>query len=331
MNKRKSNGLDTGPPPKLQKTIYPAYFIPELAHVVAMCDEKLPFVCMAQELSRRLIPHSGLQVEANATSLVLKLLSLPQPGAVSAQMQAEGKISTSPVVDPDVWNALMKRLLSVAIRSQFNINKHNRVWTIELVFFGTPLQSGHHREQGQRRTVYYQFEMGPSDTVGRTIDSLLNDWSKIVYLYSIVHDFAEQYKNGEFKIKNEKYNLQNLVTIKSYSYTSLLLGFGPNKEVSVNIFWCTEAKEFKMVSFCFVKLSAQSHFIGFLFYPQIFIGGNSAINAHSMMREQLQSHLNRHISLAQIVILLHETYQPLSSIAKISIIPQLGVPVSSCT
>lgn len=49
-----------------------------------MCDEKLPFVCLAQELCRQNIPHSGLQVEANATSLVLKLLSLPQPDHSSA-------------------------------------------------------------------------------------------------------------------------------------------------------------------------------------------------------------------------------------------------------
>lgn len=81
---------EPGPPAKQQKTIYPAYFIPELAHVVAMCDEKLPFVCFARELSKRKIPHSGLQVEANATSLVLKLLSLPQPG--SDQAPAESKV-----------------------------------------------------------------------------------------------------------------------------------------------------------------------------------------------------------------------------------------------
>lgn len=67
---------------KQQKTIYPAYFIPELAHVVAMCDEKMPFIAFAQELTNRKIPHSGVQIEANATSIVLKLLSLPQPGSV---------------------------------------------------------------------------------------------------------------------------------------------------------------------------------------------------------------------------------------------------------
>lgn len=91
--KRKTSDSTVGPPAKQQKTIYPAYFIPELAHVVAMCDEKLPFVCLARELSKRKIPHSGLQVEANATSLVLKLLSLPQPG--SQQITPENKVSTS--------------------------------------------------------------------------------------------------------------------------------------------------------------------------------------------------------------------------------------------
>lgn len=85
LNKRKSSSMDAGPLAKQQKTIYPAYFIPELAHVVAMCDEKLPFVCLAQELCRQKIPHSGLQVEANATSLVLKLLTLPQPDQSSSE------------------------------------------------------------------------------------------------------------------------------------------------------------------------------------------------------------------------------------------------------
>lgn len=94
----------------------------------------------------------------------------------------------------------MKRLLSVAIRSQINKNNHSRLWTVELVFFGTPLQSTHHREQGLRRTVYYQYDLASSEMVSKTIDSLLSDWSKIVYLYSIVHEFAEQYKNGKFLI-----------------------------------------------------------------------------------------------------------------------------------
>lgn len=306
--KRKSI-FGEGPSPKQQKTIYPAYFIPELAHVVAMCDEKLPFVALAAELTRRKIPNGGLQVEANATSLVLKLLSLPQPKAplVSTavvvspqtgqeQKPVEQKVVRVPKIEKDVWNALLGRLLSVSVRAQVNKGNQTRLWTTELVFYGTPLPSTHHKEQGMRRAVYLQYDMLPVDAVDKIVDMILNDWSKIVYLYTLVHDFREQ-------IRNDKYNLHSIVTIKSYSYTNLLLAYGPNKEVNVNIYWDIEAKEFKM----------------------IFTGGNNAINAHSMMRDQLQAHLNHNYDLAQIVHLLHETYQPLSSIAKLPIIPHLAI------
>lgn len=59
----------------------------------------------------------------------------------------------------------------------------------------------------------------------------------------------------------------------------------------------------------------------------IFNGGNTAINAHTIMREQLQAHLNRHHNLLHIAQIISETYQPLSSLAKLPIIPQLGIPV----
>uniref|UniRef100_A0AAG5D4U4 Mediator of RNA polymerase II transcription subunit 14 n=1 Tax=Anopheles atroparvus TaxID=41427 RepID=A0AAG5D4U4_ANOAO len=328
-SKRKMSALEStsvpflGPPIKQQKTIYPAYFIPELAHVVAMCDDKLPFVALAKEFSHRRIPHGGLQVEANATSLVLKLLTLPQPKppqiAPSPQQQqggqqagqhqqqgnagADGKAGTNepktvhvPPIDKQVWSALLKRLLSVSVRAQVNKSNQTRLWTMELVFYGSPLPSLHHKEQGMRRAVYLQYEMLPVESVGKVVDQLLNDWSKIVYLYTLVHEFREQ-------LQNEKYNLQNMVAIRSYNYTNLLLAYGPNKEVSVSICWDTEAKEFRLV----------------------FTGGNSSINAHSMMRDQLQAHLNHNYSLAQIVHILHETYQPLSSIAKLPIIPHLAI------
>jgi len=83
-HKRRTNS-EGGPPLKQQKTIYPAYFIPELAHVVAMCDEKIPFLNLAQALSKHNIPHSGLQVESNSTSLVLKILALPKPSQQQEQ------------------------------------------------------------------------------------------------------------------------------------------------------------------------------------------------------------------------------------------------------
>lgn len=53
-NKRKSIGMggrtDAAGMPQNRRPKHPAYFIPELAHVVALCDERIPFVTLAQEV-----------------------------------------------------------------------------------------------------------------------------------------------------------------------------------------------------------------------------------------------------------------------------------------
>ena len=110
----------------------PAYFIAELVHVVAMCDERLPYVGLANELTKRAIFHQGLQVEANATGLVLRLVQLPPP---TAEVGVGG-----------AWHALLKRLLSVSIRV---LSKGvMKSWMTEFVFYATPLASTHPKEQG---------------------------------------------------------------------------------------------------------------------------------------------------------------------------------------
>lgn len=42
-----------------------AYFIPELAHVVSMCKERIPFISLCQEFTKREIPHQGIQVRTH--------------------------------------------------------------------------------------------------------------------------------------------------------------------------------------------------------------------------------------------------------------------------
>lgn len=274
--KRKAVGRQEG---AARRTKHPAYFIPELAHVVALCDERIPFVTLSQELARREIAHQGLQVEANATALVLRLVQLPQP--------------CGPQVPPYAWQALLKRLLSVAIRVQ---GKATKSWLAEFVFYGSPLASSHPKEQGLRRPVYFQYDMGTADIVRKTVDNLLSDWAQIVHLYSVVEELAEY-----FRI--EKYNLTSMVSIKSYSYSRLVMGYGPDRSATVTVHWNSQEKAFKLV----------------------FGATNFCINAHSLMREQLEAHLNRHRNLAQIVHILHETYEPLLSISKLPTIPQLGV------
>jgi mediator of RNA polymerase II transcription subunit 14 len=162
-----------------------------------------------------------------------------------------------------------------------------------------------------------QYEMLSAELVRKTVDLLLNDWSKIVYLYCLVYDFSDSFQK-------DKYNLQSIITIKQYSYNNLLLAYGPNKQVNVNIYWCIEAREFKLI-FIGGNRAINGHS---MMRDQMQSQENNAVNSHSMMRDQLQIYLNRHYNLAQTVRLLHETYPPLSSVAKLPIIPQLGILVS---
>ena len=260
----------------------PAYFIPELAHVVALCDEQIPFVMLAQELTKREISHQGLQIEANATALVLKLVQLPYPST---------NVATS-----SAWNALLKRLLSVAIRVQGKGT--GKTWLAEFVFYGSPLISSHPKEQGLRRPVYFSYEMGTIDGIPQMVDLLLNDWAQIVNLYSLVNDLSEY-------LKMEKSILRNNVSIKSYNYSKLIMTYGANRRASVTVQWDPNEKNFKLY---FGKSPT-----------------SATENAHSLLKEQLQANLNRDKNLMQVIHILNETLQPLTSISKLPIIPQLGL------
>lgn len=82
-----------------------------------------------------------------------------------------------------------------------------------------------------------------------------------------------------------------------------MLCYGPEKGAMASINWNNNEKAFKLA----------------------FGASNNALNAHCLVREQLEAHLNQHRNLSQIVQLLHETYEPLISISKLSSLPQLGV------
>ncbi|XP_066259212.1 mediator of RNA polymerase II transcription subunit 14 isoform X2 [Euwallacea similis] len=259
----------------------PAYFMAELAHVVAMCDERLPYVTLALELTKKEIFHQGLQVEANATGLVLKLIQLPPPTR---------EIGHSPA-----WKALLKRLLSVSIRV---VGKNNaKSWLVEFVFYSSPLNSLHAKEQGSRRPIYFQYEMLTADQTAKTVEMLLNDWWKIVHLYTLVHDLSEYLKIDKFTF------FSNLFSVRSFNYGKLVLCYGPDKGAIAQVVWDCKLNMFKLT----------------------FGATQSSLNAHSIIQEQLESHLNEFRNLAQIVQLLSETYEPLVSLSKLPTLPQLGV------
>lgn len=200
--KRKAE-MAAGPALKQPKTIYPAYFIPELAHIVAMCDEKFHYVSVAKELSSLGIPNSGLQVEANATTLGLKILGLPKPTpSVNATDEKKVKCNAPPAITAPVWTSLTKRLLGTTIR--LPINRHNltRSWALELVFYSTPFALPTDSTKSLRKPVYFHYDVLTAEHTGKTIQLILEGWARIVYLYALVHDFAEAYKSGECERAN---------------------------------------------------------------------------------------------------------------------------------
>lgn len=172
------------------------------------------------------------------------------------------------------------------------------MWMVELIFMSSPVASSSRKEQNRRRPVYLPYEMLPTSNISETVDALLADWARIVYLFALVYDFAELYNR-------DRYNLRNLVDVKSYNYTNLVLGYGLKKDKNINVSWCSRLKRF------------------------IFVPSSMAINAHSIMRDQLQAHLNRHFNLAQTATILHETIQPLTSIARLPVLPHLGITANA--
>ena len=124
----------------------PAYLLPDLGHIVNMCDERIPFAALAAQLSRRDILHHGLGVEAGATGLSIKLVNLPPVEAVPRAALA----------------ALNRRLIAVTIRMQV---KGSRTWIVEFLFHGSPLPSVAPTEQGSRLPIYMNYDVTTADEV----------------------------------------------------------------------------------------------------------------------------------------------------------------------
>ncbi|XP_076370105.1 mediator complex subunit 14 isoform X1 [Tachypleus tridentatus] len=199
------------------------YFNTELAHVIAMCDERLPFCTLTAELNRRGICHQGLQVEANGTNFVVKLVKMPH---------CEGS-------DVEAAAVLSSSLLSCTLRLP---GKGMRAWLVEFVFCNCPLTSLSAKEQGSRRPVsfMYDFGSGTSRQVVEMVDELLQDWSTMVHLYGVVVEFSEALKN------DQDGNLCSLMDIKSFTYKKLVVGYGPSKASTVTIYWRASERRFHL-------------------------------------------------------------------------------------
>ncbi|XP_061435887.1 mediator of RNA polymerase II transcription subunit 14 [Lethenteron reissneri] len=177
----------------------------ELAHLVAVCDSSLPFVCMRHELSAMDIPHQGLQVEGDNTTLAIRLLKIPP--CMEVGVEARGELERS--------------LLDCTMRLQ---GRNNRTWLVELAFTGCPVHSTSPREQGPVRRVYLTYESPPAQPAGsrRVLHAFLDDWRSISRLYSCVLDFSHT-------LHETTIHFSQFAEVRTYTYKKLVLCYGPNK------------------------------------------------------------------------------------------------------
>ncbi|XP_028175096.1 mediator of RNA polymerase II transcription subunit 14 [Ostrinia furnacalis] len=254
----------------------PAYFLPELAHVVAAADERVPFVNLAQELAARGVTHGGVQPEWCGSALGMRIVALPRPEGAPAGAAA----------------ALRERLLAATVR--LTTKNQARVWTAEIVFHGSPVRTPNPKEQGERRCVYLQYELGTD--AGRTADAFLADWAAIVHLHTLLHDFM-------LRPAQERDMMWQGVCIRSYTYRSLVIGFGASQRATAVLQWSAAAQRY--------TVATPAH--------------QPAANAHHLLHHHLDHYINWHKDLMSLGVVLRETYAPLLALSRLPALPQLGL------
>ncbi|XP_071034254.1 mediator of RNA polymerase II transcription subunit 14 isoform X1 [Parasteatoda tepidariorum] len=210
---------DTG----IKKVKYTGFFISEVSHIVAMCDERIPYATLCRELNKKDVCHNGIQIEGHGSNYHVKIVQMPVPD----------------VNEMDTFTALNSALLSCTIRLN---GKGARTWFVEFVFCNCPVPSTCSKEQGPCRALHYNYDFGAgtSKQVTEMVDEMLRDWNIMGHLYKVVLEFASA-------LKHDQHNMfPSLMEVKTFSYRRIVLGYGPNKTNMVNIYWNPSDKRYHL-------------------------------------------------------------------------------------
>ncbi|KAK3096722.1 hypothetical protein FSP39_002661 [Pinctada imbricata] len=257
--------------PKNKKSKGNAYFVPDLAYILASCEERIQFVNLGVELEKNGVVHSGIHADSEGTCFCLSIASLPDVDGL----------------DKKICEKIKKLLLSLKLRI---LSRPTRNWIVEFVFAKSPLQSATKKEQGSVIRVHYMFELN-IDNLKKVVKDILDEWSSICHLYSLVDEFAVIYNDS-------RTSLHNTADIQSYDYRRLTLYYGPNRNSVAILQWKGDAKQFTLT-------------LGS-------VGQTATLNPHIPVVVQLQQELNASRSLAQLAQTLYDTWSPMTSINKLS-------------
>ncbi|XP_074645605.1 mediator of RNA polymerase II transcription subunit 14-like isoform X2 [Tubulanus polymorphus] len=223
VTKKRKLYMEESTEPVQKKSKLPPYFVPELTHMLALCEEEVPFISLSQRLMKRDLSHQGIQVDGNGSCLCLTLLDLPFSSEIS----------------PAVIKSLKSNILSCKFRMQ---KKVVRIWLVELMFTSSPIQSTNPKECGPVHRVYLQYDLMGPDNMSKLVTDLQDDLNAIARLYGAVVDFAET-------LNDCKTNLHSLIEVKTYSFKRLVIAYGPGKNHNVSIQWKSPPNEGFSLSF----------------------------------------------------------------------------------
>ncbi|RUS87452.1 hypothetical protein EGW08_004768 [Elysia chlorotica] len=205
--------------PEAKKTKGSPYFVSELAYLLARCEEKMPYVFLGEELSKKGINHDGGTLDGTGTCLSLGILYFPEILGLPE----------------DVNDGLRQQLLQCQFRIQ---SRQSRAWIVEFVFNKSPLPSIHIKESGHSQRVCLMLDMN-GDNIQKTVTDLLDEWTSIAYLYGVVKRFAESYHDA-------RTNIPSMIEIQSYNYRKLTLAYGPNMCSLLTLRWKPTTKRFEL-------------------------------------------------------------------------------------
>ena len=211
IGKRKPGGKVEAP---IKRTRFPAYFISDLAHVVSFADERIPFTCLEQELSRLGVGHSGTVVESNSVGLAITIVHFPPVAGLESR---EERLFT-------------KRLLSATIRLSRNPTS---AWVVEWLFTGSPLTT----TTAAAKPLYSQFKLESLTDCEKTVASLLGEWSSMAHCHSLVRNYSRY-------LAAESVRPEEMCAVQSYTYRTVVLEYGPAAAYNSAVTWSPEKSNF---------------------------------------------------------------------------------------
>ncbi|XP_022095205.1 mediator of RNA polymerase II transcription subunit 14-like [Acanthaster planci] len=195
---------------------YSEYFQRELVHIIALCDRRIPFISLCEELVEQGIPFQGIQVEAEGIGMVVKLCSLPAVEGVSEEINSV------------LANSLLECSFRLLLRS------HLLVWQVQLTFGNCPVKSTLPRERGSTRCLYLTYS-----STSPVVNQLLQDWKAIGMLYGPVQDLGSVINDPDLP-------LSSVAEVRSYTYQKLVLVYGKEKTSTVTILWDSHETRFQL-------------------------------------------------------------------------------------